>query len=164
VEDKLFLAWAAGFFDGEGSVGVYISPMKACSHGFRTVLNASLCQTSLPCLELVKERFGGSICTTEHRTPHGRRWAVQHKWIVRNDKAIVFLKAIQPYSVVKKHQIDKAITYPVYSPDGRKYGNASNPIPNEVMERRVALCAELKALKSEGKVMAKPARSSHHAK
>jgi len=55
--DPLFLAWAAGFFDGEGCVMVEMSKEKGCLHGYRTSLHTNVTQTSLPCLQLFLENF-----------------------------------------------------------------------------------------------------------
>lgn len=156
MQDEVFLAWAAGFFDGEGCVIVEISKEKACRHGFRTSLHATVTQTSLPCLEKYLERFGGKIKTSEHRTPNGRRWSVQYVWVVRNQNAADFLRAIYPYSVVKKTQIEAALQYPLAAPDGRKYGNVNNPIPDEVQAQRVAIAHQLRAIRASMKTEAKP--------
>jgi hypothetical protein len=156
--DDLFLAWAAGFFDGEGCVIVEISREKKCRHGFRTSLHATVTQTSLPCLHLFLEKFGGSINTTDYRTPNGRRWAVQYVWVVRNELAVEFLRAIYPYAVVKKTQIEAALEYPLRAANGRKYGSSSNPIPDEVQERRVAIAHQLREIRAAMKVEAKPAK------
>jgi hypothetical protein len=158
MSDDLFLAWAAGFFDGEGCVIVEISKEKRCRHGFRTSLHATVTQTSLPCLELFLRRFGGSIKTFEHKTPSGRRWAVQYTWTVRNEKAVEFLRAVHPYTVVKYTQVEAALRYPLVAPNGKKYGNSSNPIPNEVQEQRVAIAHELRAIRASMKTEAKPAK------
>lgn len=163
MEDQLFLAWAAGFFDGEGCVIVEISKEKKCRHGFRTSLHATVTQTSLPCLELYLKKFGGSIKTSEYRTPNGRRWSVQYVWIVRNENAINFLRAIQPYTVVKREQINVALQYPLTAPNGRKYGSASNPIPDEVQERRVAIAHELRHIRADMKTEAKPVKEKSYA-
>jgi len=77
---------------------------------------------------------------------------------VRNESALQFLRIIEPYAVVKKEQIQAALKYPMYSPDGRKYGNSSNPIPNDVMQARLALRQCLKDIRASMKTMAKPAR------
>ena len=158
MQDQLFLAWAAGFFDGEGCVIVEISKEKGCRHGYRTSLHATVTQTSLPCLERYLVKFGGSIKTSDTRTPNGRRWSVQYTWVVRNEKAADFLRAIHPYAVVKHEQITAALKYPLTSPDGRKYGGVSNPIPDEVMVKRVAIAHELRNIRASMKVAAKPAR------
>jgi hypothetical protein len=107
------------------------------------------------------ERFGGSIQTSENRTPNGRRWAVQHRWLVRNEEAAAFLQAILPYLVVKKTQAEAALTYPMRSSDGRKYGNLSNPIPEDVMAARMALRSMLQNIRSGMKTLAKPAKENH---
>jgi LAGLIDADG endonuclease len=160
MSDDLFLAWAAGFFDGEGCVLVEMSKEKGCKHGFRTSLHTTVTQTSLPCLQLYLERFGGGITTSENKTPSGRRWAVQYRWSVRNENALNFLKQIQPYVVVKKEQVDAALKYALYDANGKKYG-ARNPIPDEVMQSRVALRELLQKIRSSMKTEAKPAKEYH---
>ena len=163
MTEDFFLAWAAGFFDGEGCVIVELSKERGCRHGFRTSLHATVTQTSLPCLELFLERFGGAIKTSEHRTPNGRRWAVQYTWVTRNEAAIDFLRAIHPYSVVKREQIGVAIKYPFRADTGRKYGSPTNPIPDEVMAQRVAIAHELRRIRASMKTQALPARGVAHA-
>jgi len=161
MEDTLFLAWAAGFFDGEGSVLVEMSKEARCRHGFRTSLHANVTQTSLPCLQLFAERFGGSILTSENRTPNGRRWAVQYRWIVRNEAALSFLEAVEPYVVVKKEQVRAALKYPLRSADGHKYGRTDNPIPDDVQQARVELRALLQRIRSGMKTPASPAKAKN---
>lgn len=161
MEENLFLAWAAGFFDGEGCVMVEKSKELACKHGFRTSLHVTVTQTSKPCLELFLARFGGSILTSENRTPNGRRWAVQYRWVARNEEALAFLFAIKPYVVVKKSQVCAALAYPLKSDDGKKYGSKGNPIPDEVMAARLVLRETLQNIRTSMKTEAKPARVDH---
>lgn len=156
MEDKLFLAWAAGFFDGEGCVIIELSTSPKSLRKQRTSLHATVTQTSIPCLEKLKERFGGSIKTYEHTCPNSSRWAVQHTWVVRNENAILFLKQILPYTIVKKEQICVAIQYPLTSPDGKKYGSLKNPIPDSVWKKRLALRLELQQIRAGMKVKATP--------
>lgn len=150
------LAWAAGFFDGEGCVIIELSKNDKCKHGYRTVLHAQVTQTSLPCLELFLDWFGGKVVASRNKTPNGKRWAVQYRWGVKNDHAIDFLKQIHQYTVVKKEQIDVALKYPLKSADGRKYGNLSNPIPNEVMQARLDLRKMLQNIRASMKEPAYP--------
>jgi len=159
--DPLFLAWAAGFFDGEGCVLVEQSKESRCKHGIRTSLHATVTQTSLPCLQKYLEAFGGSISTSEYITPNGRRWSVQYRWSVRNEKAVNFLMAIQPYSIVKAEQILVALRYPLAAENGRKYGNQSNPIPDDVMKARLEVRELLQKIRAEMKTPAKPAKVKH---
>jgi hypothetical protein len=160
MKDELFLAWAAGFFDGEGSVIVELSKEKACRHGFRTSLHANVTQTSLPCLQLLLERFGGAIRTHNTKTPNGRRWSVSYVWVSRNKEAADFLTAIRPYSVVKQTQIDAALKYPLLDANGRKYGNPGNPIPEDVMAVRLAVRQMLKDIRASMKEPAAEAKNA----
>jgi hypothetical protein len=157
MQDELFLAWAAGFFDGEGCVLVEMSKEKGCKHGYRTSLHATVTQTSLPCLDLFLKRFGGGITSAEHKTPSGRRWAVQYRWSVRNENALEFLRSIEPYVVVKKEQVQVALAYPMTNDAGKKYGGR-NPIPDTVMQARLAMRDMLKNIRASMKTEAKPAR------
>jgi intein/homing endonuclease len=152
--DDLLLAWIAGFFDGEGCVIVELSNMPECIRGKRTSLHATLTQTSTDCLELVKERFGGNIKVSDVRKENARRWAVQYTWVVRNENALKFLQEILPYSVVKKSQIELALQYPVFGKNGKKFGNANNPIPDEVWEKRLKIRLGLQEIRQNMKTAA----------
>ena len=57
-----------------------------------------------------------------------------------------------------KEQVQAALKYPMKSLDGRKYGNASNPIPEEVMQARVSLRKLLQDIRASMKTPAKPAK------
>ena len=155
MTDELFLAWVAGFFDGEGSVIVEYSKSPESSRGWRMSLHATLTQTSLPCLELVQSRLGGTVKTSDNRTEETRRWAVQYTWSVRNQNAIEFLQKIAPYSVVKKTQIDLALTYPMFDGRGKKYGNKGNPIPDDVWQKRLDVKDGLKNIRASMKTAAR---------
>jgi hypothetical protein len=161
MEDKLFLAWAAGFFDGEGCVIIELSSSPKSSRGQRTSLHATVTQTSIPCLQKYVDRFGGSIKTSQHTCPNSSRWAVQYTWSVRNEKAIKFLQEIQPYTVVKKEQIEVAVKYPLTSMDGKKYGSSKNPIPDDVWDTRLALRLELQNIRAKMKTPATPRVSTY---
>jgi hypothetical protein len=161
MNDQLFLAWAAGFFDGEGCVMVEKSKEIRCKHGFRTSLHATVTQTSKPCLELFLDKFGGSIITTETRGEHARRWSVQYRWVSRNEEALNFLRAIEPYVVVKKTQVCAALEYPLKNANGKMYGKPGNPIPDDVMYARLALRDLLQNIRSSMKTPAKTVGVEH---
>lgn len=154
MPSDLILAWAAGFFDGEGSVVVELSKSPESLSGYRTSLHANVTQTSVPCLEVFVKHFGGSIKTYQFTSPNSIRWAVQYTWTVRNEKAVSFLKAIRPFSIVKASQIDEAIKYPLFSENGKKYGNKSNPIPASVWEERLRIRLALKDIRTAAKTKA----------
>jgi hypothetical protein len=149
----VFLAWAAGFFDGEGSVFVEVARHRNARHGVRNSLHASVTQTSLPCLNLLKEHFGGSIVTITPTRRHNMNNSVCYIWRVLNDDALPFLEAIAPYVVVKKEQVELAVQYPFTSADGRKYGGKHNPLPDEVHNQRMEIGRKLRAIRASMKTI-----------
>lgn len=154
MQDEIFLAWTAGFFDGEGSVIVELSKSVKCQFGYRTSLHATVTQTSIECLNRIKDVFGGSIKTYEFTCPNSSRWAVQYTWVVRNEAALSFLKKIEKYSIVKKEQIGVALNYPMYSANGKKFGNV-NKMPEDIWNKRLEIRKSLQDIRASMKTMAK---------
>ena len=99
--------------------------------------------------------MGCTIKTSDNRTADTRRWAVQYTWSVRNQNAIDFLKKIAPYSVVKKEQINLALTYPMFDSRGKKYGNKGNPIPDSIWSKRMEIKDGLKSIRAAMKTAAR---------
>jgi len=64
---------------------------------------------------------------------------------------------------VKREQIDVALDYPLSAPNGKKYGNVSNPIPDDVQDYRVAIAYKLRGIRSSMKVPAAPAKEKVNA-
>lgn len=148
LPSEVFLVWAAGFFDGEGSVFVQMARASSCRRGMRTILVASVSQTSLPCLNMLKERFGGTLTTSKKFLPHATNQSVAYIWSVRNAGAIKFLEAISPYAVVKKEQIDVALTYPLTDPNGPIYRGRRIGITDEVHNQRLAIGQRLRDIRA----------------
>jgi hypothetical protein len=100
-------AWSAGFFDGEGSIGLYHYPRFRDSWAFR--VNVS--QKSREPLDKLMDLFGGSILLTKAR-PNNRKPNPIWQWSLTNVLAIEsFLQAILPYSVLKRVQIAAALEF-----------------------------------------------------
>lgn len=155
MQNELFLAWVAGFFDGEGCVIVEYSKSAKSSRGWRTRLLATITQTSTPCLELIQSKLGGTLKVSDHRTPETRRWAVQYVLAYNNQEAHDFLKAIAPYVVVKKEQVELALQYPLYDTRGKKYGNKGNPLPESVWQHRLSIRDGLRGIRAGMKTAAR---------
>ena len=147
----LFIVWVAGFFDGEGSVFVEIAKSQNARRGVRNLLTASITQTSLPCLNLIREHFGGNIIAITHSRRHNMNNSVCYIWRVRSKDALVFLETIAPYVVVKKEQVELALQYPLVSADGRKYAGPYNPLPDEVHNRRMEIGQKLRDIRASMK-------------
>lgn len=78
------LAWAAGLFDGEGTI-----------YSFNRRIRASIHMTDLDILETFQSNFGGTIRLQKKQKEHHKkswRWSLQ-----ASEEAVVFLKDILPF-------------------------------------------------------------------
>lgn len=96
--DLAKLAYAAGYFDGEGSINVL-----SWSSGRQ--LRVDLQSYDLEALSVFGELFGGVIWYDEFA-------AVQYRvcrWVKRNEEAISFLRAVAPFLRAKKYEAQLVI-------------------------------------------------------
>lgn len=96
--DAVTLAWVAGFFDGEGSVGLYQRPSNG-PNAYR--LSVRVSQKRPEVLRLLRSMFGGSL----------RRSPGTPEWEVADRNAATFLTAIRPHLRVKANEVDVALAY-----------------------------------------------------
>lgn len=89
------LAYAAGFVDGEGSIGFYSSTVRL------TVVN-----TNLPVLRWFQRLFGGSITAKRARSSQHRR---AFHWVVAGARARAALAALIPHLREKRPQARLAL-------------------------------------------------------
>lgn len=120
---KLDLAWAAGFFDGEGCV--YIDKYFDKRYNvYRYALRINVSQVDLKPLKKFLTLFKvGRICTFHNNTS---------RWVASGYDAIKVLKILKPYSVVKISQIKLALLYETLMT--QNYGRKI--IPVNVLELR----------------------------
>lgn len=91
---RLDIAYAAGFFDGEGTVVISLS-----KEGYLR-LEVSSSQNLPDVLHWHVPKFGGKVY---HPKNHASQWKLHGK------KAIPFLITIQPYCIVKAVDIEEAL-------------------------------------------------------
>lgn len=89
--------WAAGFFDGEGSVS--ISKRQRTKGFLEHHLSVQIVQTNKAALEEIQKRYGGSL--TKGKGQNLPVWRLRF----HGTKATGFLEAILPYSLVKREEI-----------------------------------------------------------
>ena len=95
---KNSIAYAAGFFDGEGYVGL----------GYRLRLEVRVTQTQKRVLDNLKDTWGGGVYP--RKIVRGRRPAFD--WVlVEHQKVHKFLKDVYPFLQVKKLQVDKTLEF-----------------------------------------------------
>ncbi len=105
--DKTLIAYLAGYFDGEGCVG-----MRRQSRGGRFHISVAVTTGCRPALNLFAENFGGRVSPVKRR--HNRQL---YTWCVAGrENTARFLFAIQPYSIEKRLQIDAALEWLCYQP------------------------------------------------
>ena len=85
------LAWAAGFFDGEGYITIQIRGGKYKGHYLRIGVN----HVEVSPLEQLQSLFGGVI-RKQKKEPVGNRHR-RHEWTISCNKASDALKQMIPY-------------------------------------------------------------------
>lgn len=100
------LAWVAGLFDGEGSVGFYRRSDKRNKTGSAYYIVASIHMTHAPTIQRIANMFPGVRWSAYHKN-------VKHRtcfcWRLYNAKARAFLNEILPYTFTKAEEIRKAL-------------------------------------------------------
>ena len=99
------IIYMAGFFDGEGCVG--INKTSRGSEMFKYRVEVQITQVDIRPLLLFKKHFGGSIMLIEKTKPYQDI----HHWTVTNKKADLVLKKIYPYLIYKKKKVKLALKY-----------------------------------------------------
>ncbi len=149
MADLLERAYAAGFFDGEGCVQLYMRPgtyrdPKAPNNSFRS--NLSMSSVDPEQIEWIKERWGGAI-----RIFGGKRVKEGHRELynlqLTAEVAERFARDILPFVVTKREQLElwleaRGMTYK----RGRK-GIPIGGLPAEEVARRQRLVDQIAALK-----------------
>lgn len=120
----------AGFFDGEGHVGMYA--------GGRNVV--TLTNTDIRPLLRAQTIWGGSI-TSQDRS---RQFAIRdlYRWTVYGHAARPFLEDVRPFLLLKGEQVDVYLATLAYVPVGR--GTRRRPGDTEA---QTAAAARLRLLK-----------------
>lgn len=119
--DTAFVAYVAGFFDGEGSVSISKNRVRgaAKSEYHKIIVKVSQRTQHRKALDLICAEFGGSVCVKKQRVGGGftradapLRWAEQSEWTLQKWADIErFLIAVQPHVVVKRKQVEIALAF-----------------------------------------------------
>lgn len=129
LDDLLFVAWAAGFFDGEGCVFAGHDRSRDGYHIWRFFLVVS--QVDPRPLTALQARWGGTIQFKKSANPrHRDQWT----WRISGQPASVFLAEILPLLRVKAEVASAAL--PVMF---RTHRHGVRFSPAEIAERQAAL-------------------------
>jgi hypothetical protein len=137
--------YAAGFFDGEGCIGIYPGTYKGklARYHLRTQLAQNKNPQTIALFEWFSGTFGGHSSTQVSLSGKDKL-----NWQLHGDKASNFLAVISQYSILKKPQIDIATAWQNKRP---KQIHASNgdfrfeTLPNLIFDAQV--CTLMKRCK-----------------
>lgn len=141
----LSLEYIAGFFDGEGSIGIYSNSGRKESVGWnlRTQLVQNVSPESEAILDELVQRYGGNVTYRDR----GRRCA---NWQCGGQNALHFLSEILPHLVLKREQAEFAIQWQLGRPHPtRDERGRIQPLPDWYQEYAIAGRDRLKAMKRE---------------
>lgn len=137
MTDTLQIAWAAGFTDGEGYIGLTRCFDK--KRGYYTYrVQFEVAQVHAKPIDLMQSMFPGVGKVRHYENKHRGYWT----WRVFGQDAIEVIKVLHPYLVVKREQARLVMEYEFT--DRRIWGDGryrKNPV--EVTEQRAALHAAI---------------------
>jgi hypothetical protein len=142
-DDEAIMAYLAGFFDGEGSIGVYAYARRNNGGGAFGSLAISASQVDRHPLDTLVQRFGGSL-----RLNRKSRTRPVWQWKLNGPAASNALRHMLPFLIVKRQQAELAIRFQSLVRGG-KLGNLTPLTEAEKLER-LDIIARLRELKHGG--------------
>lgn len=133
----LSVGYMAGFFDGEGSIGVYPGGQRGLSLRVQITQNKS--REASEVLEQLKDQFGGSVHPLR-RGQRGRRDA--DIWSIGSAPANGFLEFVLDDLILKKSQAQLAVAWQSTRPDRARtpQGRVQSWSPHDqLLDERVGL-------------------------
>lgn len=107
------LAWAAGFFDGEGSVNIK-------SQGKTVVLSVHVAQVDRRPLDKLVRCFGGKVYGPYKS--NNPRHSDHYQWVLSSHNAYKFLVKVAPYLVNKREEALIGLEYQQFFETNRRPG------------------------------------------
>lgn len=100
--------YAAGLFDGEGTVAINKNSQRQ-----KPTYSLIICiaMTHKPVLEYMTKQFGGKVRPVSVKRYKEQGYSPQWIWLLSSYKAMHFLEFIQPYIKVKKEHVDIGIQF-----------------------------------------------------
>lgn len=135
--------YVAGFFDGEGSIGIYRNGRG--NFHLRTQLTQNITPSSERLLKELHSKWGGNLNVM--RSDAYKRGGA-YNWQLNSASALKFLEEIAPFLVLKRDQAELAIAWQKAKPkpERDKFGRmvaARREHPDDIAAEKI-----MKALKS----------------
>ena len=120
-------AWAAGFFEGEGSIGIRFRRIrvgrKVDVPEYSLTCQLNQVRTAAEAVEELRALYGGSLMRVLKKNPNARE---QVQWTIVSRQAAVFLTAIRPY-VRSRNVLEKIAVALDFQAHKRQGGPARTP-------------------------------------
>jgi len=103
------LAWIAGFFDGEGYIGLKPGIAESYTIGYKATISVKIDHTTKRPLDIIQENLdnNGIGSSIRDRKMGGENHQDQYRWKIQDKQGVkCFLSTIRPYSVDKIEQIE----------------------------------------------------------
>ena len=143
----------AAFIDGEGSIGVHKTRTKHTLAMLRRAspkyqMSVCVINTNQILIKWLKDNFGGSI-TTRKKAKENHKTA--YRWVVGDQRAVVILRKVLPFLVIKTPQAKLAIEFTEGFVKGASLGHGhGSRVSEKEIERRDRIHAKLKVLNARG--------------
>ena len=138
--NKEELAYSAGFFDGEGCIGV---------GGIKTIaksVTARVYNAHKEPLEFFKGAFGGKI-HHKKRSLQNAHWSDMYEWVLCGRNSEEFLQKILPYLRIKHAEVEIALKLiDTFKP---KWKTGYYRLSEEGLKRRAQLTEEMREVKAQ---------------
>lgn len=102
------VVYAAGFFDGEGCVGIYRRKMPASTRPHSVSIR--IINTNPLPLQFIQKNFGGSIGAHRPKNPEFNRKPTW-QWRIGGEAGYEFLRSILPFLIVKAREVELCIAF-----------------------------------------------------
>jgi hypothetical protein len=115
------IAYLAGLFDGEGSVGIY--EFKKQNKFSNWQFKVEIANTDWRVMKWLENTVGGKV----HKKSEGKaNWRQGYCWHIQGENAEVFCKLVKPYTIIKTDQIDACLYF-------RKFWGVTNKKQTEAI-------------------------------
>jgi hypothetical protein len=140
----LELAYWAGFFDGDGCIGIYKYQNKDRWHKSPTYsVYMALTIVDKEIVDQFAALFQGSRATRRHRTPNSQ---LQYYWTARGNRAVAVLTKLLPFLRLKKPQAQLALEF-----HARKGSNPARLLKKDELDLRENYYQQMRKMNSKGK-------------
>jgi hypothetical protein len=137
------LQYIAGFFDGEGCIGIYYRKKTKDRFHLRTQLSQNKNKDIEILMNELVERFGGNL--SEQITLSGN---IKYNWQLNSDFAVKFLEDICPYLILKKEQAIISINWQKHRPERIRDKNGRICLKRKPdIEKDIMIAEKVKELK-----------------